>query len=209
MKNYVNSPRFAVSRTITGFLAAGLLALGSTHALAQGTGDEELPVVRMETSKGVMELRLRPDVAPKTVQNFLDYVRQGFYDGTVFHRVIPGFMVQGGGFSQDLERKKTGAPVENEASETLKNLRGTIAMARTPDPDSATAQFFINLVDNDFLNKGVRGPGYTVFGKVTEGIGVADAIAAVPTGRRGGMADVPAETVRIEKMTVVGEDEED
>ncbi|MDY6798306.1 MAG: peptidylprolyl isomerase [Pseudomonadota bacterium] len=159
----------------------------------------------METSKGVMELRLRPDVAPKTVQNFLNYVRQGFYDGTVFHRVIPGFMVQGGGFTQDLQRKQTGEPVVNEASETLRNLRGTIAMARTPDPDSATSQFFINLGDNDFLNKGVRGPGYTVFGKVTEGIGVADAIAAVPTGRRSGMADVPMDTIRIEKVTVVGE----
>lgn len=209
MKNYVNSPRFAVSRTITGLLAAGLLALGSADSLAQNASDEELPVVRMETSKGVMELRLRPDVAPKTVQNFLDYARQGFYDGTVFHRVIPGFMIQGGGFTQDLERKKTGEPVVNEASETLKNLRGTIAMARTPDPDSATAQFFINLVDNDFLNKGARGPGYTVFGKVTEGIGVADSIAAVPTGRRAGMADVPKETVRIEKVTVVGEESED
>lgn len=206
MKSYINSLRLTGSRTLTGFLAVGVLALGSATTLAQSTDNEELPVVRMETSKGVMELRLRPDVAPETVQNFLDYVRQGFYDGTVFHRVIPGFMVQGGGFTQDLQRKQTGEPVVNEASETLRNLRGTIAMARTPDPDSATSQFFINLADNDFLNKGVRGPGYTVFGKVTEGLGVADAIAAVPTGRRGGMADVPMETVRIEQVTVVGED---
>lgn len=205
MKNYLNYPRFTGSRTLTGFLAVALLALGSSTTLAQSTDNEELPVVRMETSKGVMELRLRPDVAPQTVQNFLDYVRQGFYDGTVFHRVIPGFMIQGGGFTQDLQRKQTGEPVVNEASETLGNLRGTIAMARTPDPDSATSQFFINLGDNDFLNKGVRGPGYTVFGKVTQGLGVADAIAAVPTGRRGGMADAPMDTVRIDKITVVGE----
>jgi peptidyl-prolyl cis-trans isomerase A (cyclophilin A) len=205
MKNYLNYPRFTGSRTLAGLLAVALLALGSSTTLAQSTDNEELPVVRMETSKGVMELRLRPDVAPQTVQNFLDYVRQGFYDGTVFHRVIPGFMIQGGGFTQDLQRKQTGEPVINEASETLRNLRGTIAMARTPDPDSATSQFFINLSDNDFLNKGVRGPGYTVFGKVTQGLGVADAIAAVPTGRRGGMADVPMDTVLIDKITVVGE----
>lgn len=207
MKNLVNSRRFAVSRTLAGFLAASILTTGASLSLAQSTTDKELPHVRMETSKGSMEIRLRPDVAPKTVQNFLDYVRQGFFDDTVFHRVIPGFMVQGGGYTEDLKRKETGEPVVNEASETLKNLRGTIAMARTPDPDSATAQFFINLTDNDFLNKGVRGPGYTVFGKVTEGMGVADSIASVETGRRAGMADVPTETIRIQSVRIIGEDE--
>ena len=141
--------------------------------------------------------------APKTTANFVQYVRDGHYDGTIFHRVIDGFMIQGGGFTEALSRKSTLEPIRNEASPTLPNLRGTIAMARTNAPDSATSQFFINLADNGFLNAGVRGPGYAVFGKVTEGMGVVDAIARKQTTRKQGMADVPVEPVRIEKVTVI------
>lgn len=174
-----------------------------TLAQESSTSSASLPKVRMVTSEGAIELQLRPDVAPDTVANFLQYVREGFYDGTVFHRVIPGFMIQGGGFTETLSRKPTRDPVRNEASPTLPNLRGTIAMARTNAPDSATSQFFINVADNGFLNAGVRGAGYAVFGKVTEGMGVVDAIARKPTTRKQGMADVPVEPVRIEKATVI------
>jgi len=176
------------------------------NALAQSDeskADDQLPRVRMVTSEGPIELLLRPDVAPETVANFLQYVKSGFFDGTIFHRVIPGFMIQGGGFTKELDRKPTRAPVRNEARPTLPNLRGTIAMARTSAPDSATSQFFINLSDNDFLNAGVRGPGYAVFGKVTEGMGVVDAIARKQTTRKQGMADVPVEPVIIESVTLL------
>lgn len=181
-----------------------LLPAGTTLAQSSGqSADEPLPKVRMVTSEGALELQLRPDVAPATVANFLEYARAGFFDGTIFHRVIPGFMIQGGGFTEDLSRKPTREPIRNEARSTLPNLRGTIAMARTSSPDSATSQFFINLSDNDFLNAGVRGPGYAVFGKVTEGMGAVDAIARKQTTRKRGMADVPVETVIIEKVTVL------
>lgn len=176
------------------------------NALAQSDeskADDQLPRVRMVTSEGPIELLLRPDVAPETVANFLQYVKSGFFDGTIFHRVIPGFMIQGGGFTKELDRKPTRAPVRNEARPTLPNLRGTIAMARTSAPDSATSQFFINLSDNDFLNAGVRGSGYAVFGKVTEGMGVVDAIARKQTTRKQGMADVPVEPVIIESVTLL------
>jgi peptidyl-prolyl cis-trans isomerase A (cyclophilin A) len=182
------------------------LLLPAGSALAQNAdqqAEEPLPKVRMLTSEGALVLQLRPDVAPETVANFLRYAKDGFYDGTVFHRVIPGFMIQGGGFTEDLSRKSTRAPIRNEARPTLPNLRGTIAMARTSAPDSATSQFFINLSDNDFLNAGVRGPGYAVFGKVTEGMGVVDAIARKQTTRKRGMADVPVEPVIIENVTVL------
>ncbi|NWO08070.1 MAG: peptidylprolyl isomerase [Alteromonadaceae bacterium] len=174
-------------------LMATLLLAAPAHS-----SNDTLPKVRFVTSEGAFVLQLRPDVAPKTVDNFLTYVDNGFYDGTIFHRVIPGFMAQGGGFTEDMNRKSTRAPVENEATETLPNLRGTVAMARTQDPDSATSQFFINVADNDFLNAGVRGPGYTVFGKVTEGMGVVDRIVRTKTGRVRGMADVPLSTITIE-----------
>lgn len=176
------------------------------NALAQSDeskADDQLPRVRMVTSEGPIELLLRPDVAPETVANFLQYAKSGFFDGTIFHRVIPGFMIQGGGFTKELDRKPTRAPVRNEARPTLPNLRGTIAMARTSAPDSATSQFFINLSDNDFLNAGVRGSGYAVFGKVTEGMGVVDAIARKQTTRKQGMADVPVEPVIIESVTLL------
>ncbi|MCM0612221.1 peptidylprolyl isomerase [Marinobacter sediminum] len=180
--------------------------LTPTEALSEsGTSasDADLPKVRVVTSEGAFELQLRPDVAPETVSNFLEYVRSDFYDGTVFHRVIPGFMIQGGGFSPELSRKSTRAAIANEASQTLPNLRGTISMARTSAPDSATSQFFINLVDNGFLNKGVRGAGYAVFGKVTGGMGVVDSIANSKTGYSGGMADVPVEPIMIQSVSIL------
>ncbi|MGP9831455.1 peptidylprolyl isomerase [Marinobacter sp. NSM] len=185
--------------TVMSALFAAIAAL----MLATPIQAEELPKVRFVTSEGAFELELRPDVAPKTVENFLSYVEDGFYDGTIFHRVIPGFMIQGGGFTDTMARKQTKNPIVNEASTTLPNLRGTVAMARTSSPNSATSQFFINVAKNDFLNAGVRGAGYAVFGKVTEGMGVIDKIAGVQTGHRQGMADVPVKAVVIEKVTLV------
>jgi len=162
--------------------------------------------VALETSKGTIVLELDAERAPKTVENFLGYVRSGHYDGTIFHRVISGFMIQGGGFDADMHQKSTREPIQNEADNGLKNMRGTIAMARTNDPNSATAQFFINTVDNgplDHRSKDVRGWGYAVFGQVVEGMDVVDAIAAVATTRKGPYSDVPAEPVTILHATVV------
>jgi len=161
------------------------------------------PVVVMKTSKGTMTIELYADKAPATVENFLGYVDENFYDGTIFHRVMPGFMIQGGGFTPDMKQKATHAPVRNEADNGLKNTRGTLAMARTSDVNSATAQFFINVVDNAFLNhrgKTPEGYGYCVFGKVTDGMDVADAIVAVPTGTRGPHENVPTTPVVIETV---------
>ncbi|MET4026853.1 peptidyl-prolyl cis-trans isomerase A (cyclophilin A) [Marinobacter sp. MBR-99] len=185
--------------TVMSVLFAAILAVMLTTPIQA----EELPKVRFVTSEGAFELELRPDVAPKTVENFLSYVEDGFYDGTIFHRVIPGFMIQGGGFTETMARKQTKNPIVNEATATLPNLRGTVAMARTSSPNSATSQFFVNVAKNDFLNAGVRGAGYAVFGKVTEGMGVIDKIAGVQTGHRQGMADVPVQAVVIEKVTLV------
>ncbi len=181
------------------------LLISSPAMAGSDTSEQTLPQVRMETSEGVIEIRLRPDVAPETVENFLDYVESGFYQGTVFHRVIPGFMIQGGGFDGNLNRKDTSSPVQNEASPTLKNLRGTIAMARTGQPHSATSQFFINVVDNPYLNASDNPQkwGYAVFGKVTEGMGVVDAIARKKTGYSGGMGDVPVDPITIRNITVI------
>lgn len=175
----------------------------SSSMVSAASEDDELPRVLLQTNLGAIELTLRPDLAPKTVNNFLQYVRDGFYEDVIFHRVIPGFMVQGGGFDSGLNRQNTRAPVPNEAKPTAKNLRGTVAMARTSAPDSATSQFFINLADNGFLDAGVRGAGYTVFGKVTNGMGVVDAIAGKPTGRQRGMADVPNDPIIIESASVI------
>lgn len=164
--------------------------------------------ILMTTTVGPMTLELDADNAPKTVENFLSYVSSGFYDGTVFHRVINNFMVQGGGFTADMEQKATQAPIENEANNGLKNARGTIAMARTQDPHSATAQFFINVQDNDFLNhtgENMQGWGYAVFGKVTEGEDVLDKIRCVQTGNQAGHQDVPIEPIIIESVTVIGD----
>ncbi len=183
-------------------IAITLLALLSVPALA-ADGD---PQVLFKTSKGDILIELHKDVAPKTVGNFLAYVESGFYDGTIFHRVIPGFMLQGGGFNADMQKKETRPPVANEADNGLKNLRATLSMARTSDPHSATAQFFLNVVDNaslDHTAKTPRGWGYAVFARVIEGMDVADAIVAVPTTVHGRMRDVPETAVTINKASVV------
>ncbi len=157
-----------------------------------------LPMVTLKTSQGDITIELYPDKAPDTVANFLQYVDDGFYNGTIFHRVINGFMIQGGGFTADMRQKPTRAPVKNEAANGLKNETGTLAMARTSDPHSATAQFFINVKDNDFLtHPGQDGWGYCVFGKVVDGMDTVNAIKAVPTGVRAMMRDVPVEPVEI------------
>lgn len=152
-------------------------------------------MIQMTTSLGDIILELYPDKAPISVENFLAYVDAGFYDATVFHRVIPKFMIQGGGFEKDLRQKKPRAPIQNEAANGLLNTRYSIAMARTSEIHSATSQFFINLADNAFLDHGRRDYGYAVFGKVTRGTEVVDKIAGVRTGRRGPQADVPLEPV--------------
>ena len=173
-------------------------------SVVQG-GLSDNPQVVMETSKGTIVLEVFPDEAPETVKNFLRYVRWGHYDGTIFHRVIPDFMIQGGGFTKDMERKTTEMPVQNEANNGLKNDRGTVAMARTPEPHSATDQFFINTKGNSFLdhkNTTPQGWGYAVFGKVVKGMDVVDAISGVKTAKKGMMSDVPVEPVTIIKMTV-------
>ena len=158
------------------------------------------PVVTIKTSLGSVEVELFPDKAPKTVENFLTYVKAGHYDGSVFHRVIAGVMVQGGGFDKAMTKKSTRAPVVNEAGNGLKNLTGTIAMARTSDPDSATAQFFINVADNESLNRATGNAGYTVFGKVIAGLDVVKKLEAAPTSTQNGMRDVPVTQLVIESV---------
>jgi cyclophilin family peptidyl-prolyl cis-trans isomerase len=172
--------------------------------LTLSTAWAESVQIEMNTSLGTVTLELDRDKAPQTVDNFVQYARDGFYDGTIFHRVIKNFMIQGGGYTADMMKKETRSPIKNEAKNGLKNKRGTIAMARTSDPHSATAQFFINLKDNDFLDYPSRdGWGYAVFGKVTDGMSVVDAIASEPTGIQGGMRDVPKRSVVIESVRVV------
>ena len=164
------------------------------------------PVVELDTNMGAIVIELNEKKAPKTVENFLNYVKSGHYDGTIFHRIIDGFMIQGGGMDAEMNEKATNAPVENEADNGLKNDKGTIAMARTQDPHSATSQFFINVKDNDFLNhsgKNMQGWGYTVFGKVTSGMDVIEKMRGVPTGRFGMHADVPKEPVVINSATII------
>jgi peptidyl-prolyl cis-trans isomerase B (cyclophilin B) len=164
------------------------------------------PLVKLETSMGEIVLELYPDKAPATVANFLQYVKDGFYNGTIFHRVINGFMIQGGGFDANMKQKRTRAPIKNEADNGLTNAPYTIAMARTPDPDSASSQFFINVADNKMLNhrdKTPQGWGYAVFGKVVKGQDVVDKIKAVATSNRGMHQNVPVEPVTIIKATVV------
>ena len=163
-------------------------------------------MVRLRTNFGVITLELDADKAPQTVANFLQYVEDGFYSNTVFHRVIDGFMIQGGGFEPGMKQKPVREPVKNEADNQLKNAEYTIAMARTPNPDSATAQFFINVADNEFLNFTAPTPqgwGYCVFGKVVEGMDVVDKIKKIKTGSRGMHQDVPVEDVVIERAEVV------
>ena len=168
-------------------------------------------VVVMETSMGTMEIQLYPDKAPITVENFLSYIKDKFFDGTIFHRVIDNFMVQGGGFTKDLKQKPTKPTIIIESDNGLKNDLGTIAMARTPDPNSATSQFFINVKDNSFLNfrsKTPDGWGYCVFGKVIKGMDIVNKIKVVKTGTQNGMGDVPVEPVMIKKVYVQGEKSE-
>jgi peptidyl-prolyl cis-trans isomerase B (cyclophilin B) len=164
------------------------------------------PRVKLETTAGGIVITLDAAKAPKTVENFLAYVKEGFYDGTIFHRVMDGFMIQGGGFEPGLKQKPTRTPIDNEAGNGLKNAKYTVAMARTSDPHSATAQFFINVADNDFLNHtapNAKGWGYAVFGKVTEGTQIVDKIKAVQTGNSGFHQNVPLEDVVITKASVL------
>ncbi|HDU8145704.1 peptidylprolyl isomerase [Acinetobacter baumannii] len=166
------------------------------------------PQVELNTNKGRIVLELNTEKAPKTAANFLEYVRDGFYDGVIFHRVIDGFMIQGGGFDENFKEKATRDAIENEADNGLSNDVGTIAMARTQAPHSASAQFFINVKNNSFLNhtsKTAQGWGYAVFGKVVEGMGVVEAIKGVRTGNRGYHADVPLENVVIESAKIISE----
>ncbi len=190
---------------IRSLLVGALGLVGLSPALAAGVG------VLMQTSQGEIRLELYPDKAPKTVENFLKYVDAGFYDGTVFHRVIQGFMVQGGGFDVHYQRKPTRDPIPNEADNGLKNERGTIAMARTSDPDSATSQFFINQADNmalDFRAKTSEGWGYAVFGRVTDGMDVVDRIASQPTQTLPiGLQNVPREPVVIEHVSRIQDEQ--
>jgi peptidyl-prolyl cis-trans isomerase B (cyclophilin B) len=172
----------------------------SSHSSTQG----KQPMVKLHTNKGDITLQLDAENAPNTVKNFLEYVNSGFYSNTIFHRVIANFMIQGGGFEPGMKQKKTNAPIKNEAANGLKNDKYTVAMARTGDPHSATAQFFINVKNNGFLNyPGQDGWGYCVFGKVVEGTDVVDAIRNVKTGNRSGFQDVPLEDVIITKAEVV------
>ena len=187
-------------------IIVALIVIGALAAAGVSLAAAANPKVELDTTKGKIVIELFPEKAPETVKNFLNYVEAKFYDGTIFHRVIPNFMIQGGGFTSDMKRKSAGAPIKNEADNGLKNDRGTIAMARTGDPHSATAQFFINSVNNDFLNhksKTQQGWGYVVFGKVIRGMDVVDAISAVKTVTRGSYRDVPAETVEIDSVRVL------
>lgn len=172
----------------------------------QADGTSKMPQVKLETSLGDIVIELNEDKAPITVANFLSYVNEGFYDGTIFHRVIKNFMIQGGGFTQEFQQKTTKSAIENEADNGLSNKRGAVSMARTNDPHSATAQFFINTVDNGFLDfqgKVPSGWGYAVFAEVIEGMDVVDAIREVDTTMRGPHQDVPAEDIVIIKATVI------
>jgi peptidyl-prolyl cis-trans isomerase B (cyclophilin B) len=194
-------------KTLNRLILAMLLCIlpftaGATEPTA--TGDSTV-TVRMQTNKGTIVLELDAGKAPATVANFVEYAKSGFYDGTIFHRVIPRFMIQGGGFQPGMTQKAARDPIKNEADNGLKNDLGTIAMARTSDPNSATAQFFINTKDNGFLNHSAPTPqgwGYCVFGKVVEGLDVVQEIEKVSTGTSGGHQDVPNEDVVIEKVTV-------
>jgi peptidyl-prolyl cis-trans isomerase B (cyclophilin B) len=188
-------------------LAASWTGLASAAAKSPTpSAKRKVSMVKLQTNFGPITLELDAKAAPETVANFLQYVKDGHYDGTIFHRVIDGFMIQGGGFTADMEQKPTRAPVQNEAQNGLKNLAYSIAMARTPDPHSASSQFFINIADNAFLDfraANSQGYGYCVFGKVTEGQDVVDRIRKVRTGMRGGHQDVPVENVVIERAEII------
>ncbi|HUX30375.1 MAG: peptidylprolyl isomerase [Thiobacillus sp.] len=197
-----------------GALMLGISGCGASEPGAQtvstapAAGQPANPRVLIETGKGNITVELFPAQAPRTTKNFLHYVKNGFYDGTIFHRVIPNFMVQGGGMLPDMTEKPKGPPIRNEADNGLANLRGTLAMARTADPHSASSQFFINLKDNAFLNHRGRsgdGWGYAVFGRVVDGMDVVDAIVAVPRGNRGPHGDVPVDPIVMQRVTLLPE----
>ena len=196
-----------VALAIVPAAASAQTATPSTPSTTEGNKPMSTsPRVKLQTNQGDIVITLDAEKAPKTVENFLGYVKSGFYDGTIFHRVIDGFMVQGGGFEAGLKQKPTQAPIENEANNGLKNDKYTVAMARTSDPHSATAQFFINVANNDFLNFTAPTPngwGYAVFGKVTEGTDIVDKIKGVKTGNSGFHQNVPTEDVVIEKAEVL------
>jgi peptidyl-prolyl cis-trans isomerase A (cyclophilin A) len=158
-------------------------------------------MIKFETTLGDFTVELFEKEAPVSVANFLSYIDEGFYNGTIFHRIVPGFVIQGGGFTEDMSQKRTKAPIKNEADNGVKNKRGTLSMARTSDVNSATTQFFVNLKDNDFLDNSKRDFGYAVFGKVTSGMDVVDKIAAVDTTNKKGFQDVPAEAVTMTRVT--------
>ena len=174
---------------VTSLAFASIVALADTNAT-------------IKTNMGEIKVKLYDERAPKTVANFIDYANADFYNGTLFHRVIPNFMIQGGGFQSGMVKKATNNPIVNEAQPTIPNKRGTLAMARTNDPNSATSQFFINLVDNNFLNKSTAQAGYAVFGEVISGIEVVDSIARVKTGRKGPYGDVPTEDILIQSIEI-------
>lgn len=188
-------------------ITLGMLLLGSAYAAPQ---TQDQPRVLFKTSEGRFVAELYPQKAPASVENFLRYVREDFYAGTIFHRVISGFVIQGGGYTADFQRKPTHPPIENEAGNGLRNERGTLAMARSRDPDSATSQFYINLADNEFLNRrsaSAAGAGYTVFGKIVEGMEVVDAIAGTETGPAGPFPqDVPQPAIVILDVQVLQND---
>jgi len=190
-----------VKSLILGISLVGFLFLLATFS----NGASNNPKVLMKTTKGDITIELYPDKAPLSVENFLSYVEEKFYDGTIFHRVIKGFMIQGGGLSVDFQEKSAKAPIQNEAKNGLKNKRGTLAMARMPEPHTASSQFFINHANNSFLDYGqaADGWGYCVFGKVIEGMDVVDAIANSPTMTKNGMGDVPRETIQILSITLI------
>ena len=186
------------------FIVAAALVFLAFGCRSEKGNLKGLKMVKLETTKGAIVIEVNETAAPVTATNFLQYVQDGFYDGTIFHRVIPNFMIQGGGFTPDMKQKNTRPPIVNEAKNGLKNKRGALAMARTNDPGSATAQFFINHVDNTNLDyPGPRNPGYAVFGQVVEGMDVVDAIAKVKTGTKGMFQDVPEEAVVIKSAKVI------
>ncbi len=197
-----------------GMLMLGISGCGASEPGTQtvsttpAAGQPNNPRVLIETDKGNITVEVFPTQAPRSAANFLRYVKSGFYDGLMFHRVIPGFMIQGGGMLPDMSEKPNGTPILNEAGNGLMNLRGTLAMARTGDPHSATSQFFINVKDNAFLNhrgESIEGWGYAVFGQVVDGMDVVDAIVEVPRGNRGPHGDVPIEPIVMHRVSVLPE----
>jgi peptidyl-prolyl cis-trans isomerase B (cyclophilin B) len=206
MLMFMSFNKFINSRAAA-FLSAVILVLASIGVATANSGDKVM--VEMHTSKGLITLKLDAEKAPVTVADFIEYVNSGHFDGTIFHRVIPGFVIQGGGLESGMKEKPTQAPIENEADNGLKNVTGSICMARTNDPHSATSQFFINLKDNQFLDhteKSPQGWGYAVFGQVTGGMDVVEAIAAVQTGNAGFHQDVPVEDIVVEKVTITDQE---